>query len=204
MASPKEQCFASALDDYKRFFVDGAPTRSANMWQQWYLEWKGGSLANTSWMKAAPPGVLGNRWWKSWYWMVMNTRKRQLAGRPPLANPPQQNPLGWRTPDLTLGNKVYDLKFTSAAGNIDPWHPGKGMTGNDQYTDYSNINRQSDRSSRAMSLDKNSCQCATKELEPIMECVRSPLMDLLKQPAPMPFPLPGRWRPGPRGIPVPF
>jgi hypothetical protein len=203
MASPKEECFASALNDYKRFFVEGAPTRSVNMWQQWYQEWKGGSLLNTTWMKQPPPGITGNRWWQNWVWMIQATRKRQAAGKPPLPNPPQQNPLAWRTPDFTLGNKVYDLKFTNAAGGIDPWHQGTGMSGNDQYTDYTNINRQSDPSSRAMALDKNSCQCASKELEPVMECVRSPLMDALRKPLPAPVWLPRGWRIGPRGIPIP-
>jgi hypothetical protein len=167
MPSPKEQCFKDALDAYKDAFPDKDP--KVELFKQWYREPDG------TWYKA---DFL--RSFSHWIGSILRTRRIE-ADQEASRAPDEPNPVQWRTPDLTASDgKVYDLKFTNAKGNVDPWGSRNGMGGKNQEQDYKDINKQTDPNSGALSLDKDSCKCSERgEPQPV------------RAPAPAMFGVPG-------------
>ena len=170
MPSEKEQCFMDALDEYKRAFPDKDP--KVEMFKQWYKD------LNDRWYKAD-----FFRSFSHWIGSILKTRRIMNGEESCRDDPEAPNPTQWRTPDMTASDgKVYDLKFTNAQGKVDPWGCKPGMGGRNQEDDYTEINKQADDKSKAMSLDKDSCKC---EGEP------QPVEAPAPATAPVPFMVPG-------------
>jgi hypothetical protein len=146
MPSEKEQCFEDALAEFKRAFPDKDP--KVELFKDWYRDAKNG------WQKADFV-----RTFSHWIGSILKTRRIENLEEGPRPDG-EPNPTQWRTPDISASdNKVYDLKFTNAQGDVDPWGNKRGMGGGTQKEDQAAINQQVDPNGKAMSLDKDSCKC---------------------------------------------
>ncbi len=185
MASPKEQCFADALEAW-----EGATGKSLKIdLQQWWTKNAAGGWERASFVK------------RSWYEIVNSWKKTKRFLNGDTSTPAPGSVQGLRRPDITMPgangkDMVVEIKFTNKEGKPDPWGDG-------QRESYQEINKQNQGpSSGTPVLDQGSCGCKG---EPQPETVEVPVPALqpgvyfvplpapggvpMPAPAPMPFPL---------------
>ena len=179
--SPREACFKEAMDAYQS-------ATDKNLGVDWKKQW----LWN------------GSKYEKSTMWRSFNRMLGRIRRGFRDAEPGA--PTAWREPDITVGDRVADLKFDGDTFD----NPRLGRDGKTQRDAYDSINQQADGKKKTDVLDKDTCQCkqrANAKGEPVPAEVTQPAFDGLnfygpedlgtgrlpgRVPLPGRMPLPGR------------
>jgi hypothetical protein len=194
MASAKDKCFKKAMDNIN----EGRKAKGRDPldieYEKGWLRDSDGTWKPLNWAQER---------WRGFEHLWASIRKTFRIGKgdAPERPPGVSNPVQYRRPDITInhpdGSKtVIDNKFTGKDGKPDPWRTTDGMSGRKQQEDYESINKQEGNDMGEPKIDKDTCDCGKRSLEPETVPVYSTVPQFGQNPYFMPLPAPG-------GVPLP-